>query len=161
MSYRLRKDAFTDAKADTLVRKAADEFSVPQSAIALVGRSVVYFLAAEGTPFRSVPREISFCGYAIHSRTPLIVPDATLDPRFADNPLVNGAPFVRFYAGAPLVDRDGLCLGTFCIVDTAPRALAPAQIAELQRLSETAMRRIDFLSSVSELLSQPAGSMLV
>ena len=161
MSYRLRKDVFADAKADALVRKAVRDFNVPQAAIALVGRSTVYFLASEGAPFRSLPRDISFCSYAIHSRQTLIVPNAALDPRFAENPVVIGEPYVRFYAGAPLVDRDGLCLGTFCIVDTEPRALAPTELAALERLSETAMRRIDFLSAVSELLSQSGEGMRV
>jgi len=161
MGYHLRQSVLGDAKADALVRKAVRQFRVPQSAIALVGRSTVYFVAEEGVGFHTVPRDISFCGYAIHSRATLIVPDATLDPRFADNPLVIGPPFVRFYAGAPLVDQDGYSLGTFCIVDTTPRSFAPEEAGELAGLSELAMRRIDFLATIAELVSYPDAGMLV
>jgi len=161
MGYHLRQSVLGDATADALVRKAVQYFHTPQSAIALVGRSTVYFIAAEGVGFHTLPRDISFCGYAIHGHKPLIVPDTTLDSRFADNPLVIGGPLVRFYAGAPLVDQDGYSLGTFCIVDTKPRSLASEDIAELVRLSELAMRRIDFLATVAELFSYSDASMLV
>jgi GAF domain-containing protein len=161
MSYRLRKDVFADAKADGLVQSATRRFGVEQAAIALVGRWTVHFLAAEGTPFRSVPRDISFCAYAIHSRRALIVPDATIDPRFSDNPLVTGAPHVRFYAGAPLIDHHGNCLGTFCLVDSHPRSFSPEEAAELEKLSMSGMQRIDFLGTMSEMMSELAGAMLV
>jgi len=161
MGYHLRQNVLRDAPADALVRKAVRHFRTPQSAIALVGRSTVYFIAAEGVDFHTLPRDLSFCGYAIHSHRPLVVPDTTLDPRFADNPLVIGPPFVRFYAGAPLVDQDGYSLGTFCIVDTEPRSLTPEEVGELVRLSKLAMRRIDFLATVAELLRYPDAGMLV
>lgn len=161
MGYHLRQNVLGDDDADALVRRAVRQFRVPQAAIALVGRSTVYFVAEEGVGFHTLPRDLSFCGYAIHSRVPLIVPDATRDPRFADNPLVIGQPFVCFYAGAPLVDRDGYSLGTFCIVDTKPRTLAPDEIDKLVGLSELAMSRIDVLATVAELLSYSDANMLV
>jgi GAF domain-containing protein len=160
LSHRLRQSVLGDGKADEMTRAAVRRFGVPQSAIALVGKAVVHFIAATGVGFHTLPRAISFCGYAIHSRDPLIVPDATLDPRFADNPLVTGGPRVRFYAGAPLIDQDGYCLGTFCIVDTLPRRVAPEEIAELVRLSRQAMQRIDFLSTISEMTLLPGDKAL-
>lgn len=161
MGYRLRKDTFSDPKADSLVRSALQRFGVEQAAIALVGHSTVYFLAVEGAPFRSIPRDISFCAYAIHNAPPLIVPDATQDQRFADNPLVIGVPYVRFYAGAPLIDHNGYRLGTFCIVHSKPRSFTAEEAAELQRLSQAAMRRVDFLSTISEGLSESGRPLLV
>jgi GAF domain-containing protein len=161
MGYHLRQGVLGDATADALVHRAVWYFHTQQSAIALVGRSTVYFVAAEGAPFHTLPRDLSFCGYAIHGNKPLVVPDATLDLRFSDNPLVTGPPFVRFYAGAPLVDRDGYSLGTFCIVDTKPHSLATEEIGELVGLSELAMRRIDFLATVAELFSYPDAGLLV
>jgi GAF domain-containing protein len=153
LGYHLRKNVLGDIGADELVRTATRHFGVPQSAIALVGASTVYFVAEHGVGFHTIPRDISFCAYAIHSPKLLVVSDATKDLRFADNPLVLSHPCVRFYAGAPLIDRDGYCLGTFCLVDTTPRLFAADEAAELTRLSERAMQRVDFLSTVSEALS--------
>ena len=63
----------------------------------------------------------------------MVVPDARLDPRFADNPQVANAPYVRFYAGHPLVLSDGYCVGTLCVVDTRPRDLDPTAMEQLNR----------------------------
>jgi GAF domain-containing protein len=109
MGYHLRRSVLGDAGADELVHGAARRFNVPQSAIALVGASTIYLVAEHGVGFHTIPRDISFCAYAIHTPKLLVVSDATCDPRFADNPLVVGPPHVRFYAGAPLIDREGYC----------------------------------------------------
>jgi GAF domain-containing protein len=145
MGYHLRRSVLGDAGTDKLVHAAARRFNVPQSAVALVGQSTIYFVAEHGVGFHTIPRDISFCAHAIHTPKLLVVSDATRDPRFADNPLVVGSPYVRFYAGAPLIDRDGYCLGTFCLVDTKPRLFETDKAAELTQLSERAMQRIDFL----------------
>lgn len=160
MGYHLRRSVLGDLQADELVRRAAQRFRVPQSAIALVGASTVYFVAAHGVGFHTIPRDISFCAYAIHTPKLLVVPDAAIDPRFADNPLVLGRPHVRFYTGAPLIDRNGYCLGTFCIVDVKPRMLTADEADELVKLSEQAMQRVDFLSTISELLTQSDDALL-
>ena len=118
MAYRAR-GLVADVHAVQLVREAKAFFRAQQAVIALVGRTKVYFLAEVGAGFDSLPREHSFCTYAIHHQTPLVVEDTLLDPRFSDNPYVTGPPGLRFYAGAPLVDADGYCLGTFCLVDFA------------------------------------------
>jgi GAF domain-containing protein len=161
MGHNLRQNQLWDAEANELVRKAVHDFGVSQAAIALVGKDTVYFAAAAGTDFHKLPRELSFCGYAIHSRNPLVVPNAAQDIRFADNPLVAGPPFVRFYAGAPLVDADGYCLGTFCIVDMNPRSMLEQEVSQLVSLSVQAMRRIDFLSVISELRLLSGDALLV
>ena len=106
MAYRAR-GLVADVRAVQLVREAKASFALQQAVIALVGRTTVYFLAEAGAGFNSLPREHSFCTYAIHNRTPLVVEDALLDPRFSDNPYVAGPPGLRFYAGAPLIDAHG------------------------------------------------------
>ena len=73
----------------------------------------------------------------------LIVPDTSKDVRFHDNPQVTEAPFIRFYAGAPLVTKDGFCVGTFCVVDTVPRTFSPAQAANLQHFAAIAMETLE------------------
>ena len=78
---------------------------------------------------------MSICAHAILGPDPLQVPDALQDRRFADNPLVTDDPHLRFYAGAPLVLADGTRAGTLCVLDHRPRALDPAQLAELERLA--------------------------
>ena len=73
----------------------------------------------------------------------MIVPDATADARFTENPLVTGEPFIRFYAGAPLVADDGVPLGSLCVIDTVPRAgLTPLQRQGLATLAEAVMARL-------------------
>jgi GAF domain-containing protein len=151
MAYRAR-GMVTDVQAVQLVRDAKAFFGCQQAVIALVGRTTVYFLAEAGAGFDSLPREHSFCTYAIHNQTPLVVEDTLLDPRFSDNPHVAGPAGVRFYAGAPLVDAHGYCLGTFCLVDQAPRSLKPAEISRLVDFSRRAMNLIELQKTMSALL---------
>jgi GAF domain-containing protein len=73
----------------------------------------------------------------------MIVPDALLDPRFAENPGVVGAPHLRFYAGHPLVLGTGRCIGAFCIADVSPRQLDAKGAAYLAFLAELALRVIE------------------
>ena len=150
MAYRHR-GLVADVRAVDLVKQAKAFFDSEQAVIALVGRTRVYFLAEAGAGFDSLPREHSFCGYTIHNRTPLVVEDAQRDVRFADNPYVAGPPFLRFYAGAPLVDRDGYCLGTFCLVGLQPRSLSPAELSRLVELSAQAMQLIELQKTLSVL----------
>jgi GAF domain-containing protein len=156
MAYRAR-GLVADVHAVQLVREAKAFFGAQQAVIALVGRTRVYFLAEVGAGFDSLPREHSFCTYAIHNRTPLVVEDTRLDPRFSDNPYVTGPPGLRFYAGAPLVDAGGYCLGTFCLVDLQPRSLKLAEISRLEDFSRRAMRLIDMQKTMSALLHTYGG----
>lgn len=157
MAYRAR-GLVADVHAVQPVREAKTFFGLPQAVIALVGRTKVYFLAEVGAGFDSLPREHSFCTYAIHHRTPLVVEDMRLDPRFSDNPYVTGPPGLRFYAGAPLVDSGGYCLGTFCLVDFKPRSLRLAEVSRLEDFSRRAMRLIEMQKTMSELLHNYGGS---
>jgi GAF domain-containing protein len=87
-----------------------------------------------GIALRETPREMSFCAHAILRRDVTVVPDALLDPRFADNPLVSGALRIRFYAGCPLFLPCGSCAGTLCLLDTRPHQLDGTGIGHLQDL---------------------------
>lgn len=151
MAYRSR-GLVADVHAIKLARDAKAYFGVQQAAIALVGRTTVYLLAETAFGFDSLPREHSFSTYAIHDKTPIVVEDTLLDPRFADNPYVTGAPWLRFYAAAPLIDADGYCLGTFSLVDPEPRSLTPAAIARLVDFSRRAMHLIELQKTMSALM---------
>lgn len=117
-------DTPAEERFDRIVRFAADEFDVPIAMVSLVDRDRQWFKARVGVDACESARETSFCGHAIVQDDVLVVPDAQQDPRFADNPLVLGPPHIRFYAGAPLRLPTGERIGTLCLLDHRPRALA-------------------------------------
>lgn len=108
---------------DTLVRLTRELFQVETVLISLIDHDRQWFKARIGLDAAETGRDVSFCGHAVAARSPLEVEDATQDSRFADNPLVTGAPFIRFYAGQPLYSRGGQPIGTLCILDPQPRTL--------------------------------------
>lgn len=135
------------------LRDAADLKSITDFAAALCGTPIALvslveerrqtFLSRTGLAATETPRETSFCAFAMRGTDIMVVPDATQDARFADNPLVTGDPHIRFYAGAPLISDDGVPLGSLCIIDSAPRtALTPLQHQGLTTLAEAVMARL-------------------
>lgn len=123
-----------EARFDRITRLACSTFDAPMSLVALVADRIQWFKSAQGLTTPETSREISFCGHAILERGPLIVNDTWLDPRFFDNSLVVGAPYVRFYAGQPISFR-GQPIGTLCVVDTRPRSFDAAQREHLRALA--------------------------
>jgi GAF domain-containing protein len=114
-------DTPQEGSFNALTRLAARVFSVPIALVSLVDRDRQWFKSAYGLDAEETPRSVSFCTYTIMQPDPLVVLNALEDDRFKDSPLVTGAPHIRFYAGAPLLDKDGFRLGTFCIIDTKVR----------------------------------------
>lgn len=112
-------------KITTLVRAV---IGAPICAVSLVDRDRQWFKSIQGVDARQTPRNVAFCAHTILTREPLIVPDATADPRFADSSLVTGPPFIRAYAGVPLKSPDGYNLGALCVKDTRPRDFTSDQI---------------------------------
>lgn len=132
-------DTPPERRLDRIVEFASTEFAVPISLISLVDSGRQWFKARVGLEACETPRDVSFCAHALASEGILLVPDALLDERFHDNPLVSGPPHIRFYAGAPLVCRDGLVIGTLCLIDTRPRTLDPVEQAILESLRDLAL----------------------
>lgn len=128
---------------DTPPEQAFDDFThlvsqwleVPIALISLVDENRQWFKSKVGLEACETPRDWAFCGHAILSPDVMVVEDAAQDPRFAGNPLVTGEPYLRFYAGCPLVTPEGLALGTLCIIDRKPRQLTSGQLDVLRRLS--------------------------
>lgn len=115
-------DTPSEAIFETLTALAAETFNVPIALISLVDDERQWFKSCIGLDTRETGRDLAFCDHAIRQDEPLVVLDATRDERFAANPLVTNAPAIRFYAGAPLILRPGVRLGTLCIIDDKPRA---------------------------------------
>ncbi len=129
---------------DDLTKLAARICGTPVSLVTFVDEHRQWFKATFGTDLRETPRSLSFCAHAIRRPHELmIVPDASVDPRFADNELVRNAPRVRFYAGMPLVTPEGMALGTLCVVDSRPRTLTPDQAEALRVLARQAVGQIE------------------
>ena len=115
---------------------AAEVFGASIALVSLVDTDRQWFAAKHNFEANETPRDISFCGHAIVGRTVMIVPDARLDSRFRDNPLVISPTPVVFYAGAPLITPDNLALGTLCVIDHEPKYPSERQVRSLEQLAK-------------------------
>ena len=131
-------DTEADAAIDRLAGLAGNLFSTPISLVSLIDEHRQWFKARVGLEASETPRDQAFCAHAIAMGPDavMVVEDASLDPRFASNPLVTGAPDIRFYAGATLTTKEGHNLGTLCVIDNKPRPRpSPAELERLQLLA--------------------------
>ena len=135
---------------DRITRMARKVFSTQIALVSLVDGDRQWFKSKAGLEAEETPRSQAFCGFAILQDEPFVVEDATADPRFTDNPLVLGAPNIRFYAGAPLKNQDGHRIGTLCVIDDAPRLFHRTDLALLEDLGEMVMNEIE-LRNVSQV----------
>jgi ribonuclease BN (tRNA processing enzyme) len=136
-------DTPPEERFDRITRLAAALFEVPVALISLVDENRQWFKSTCGIEIHETPRDESFCAHAVVNRELLVIPDALLDPRFADNPLVTGPSRVRFYAGCPLIMADGACVGTLCILDTRPREMSTGDTARLRDLASLARQELE------------------
>tara|TARA_R110000868_G_scaffold175663_1_gene412816 strand:+ start:855 stop:1442 length:588 start_codon:yes stop_codon:yes gene_type:complete len=123
---------------EDVVKLAAAICGAPISLISVIGRDTQTFKASSGLLIASTPRSDSFCAHTLNMRLPtdyLVVQDALLDPRFVNNALVKGSPFIRFYCGFPL-RNNGVNIGAVCVIDTKPRTLTDAQLGALSILRD-------------------------
>ncbi len=146
-------DTAADERFDGLARLAKKVFSTGFSALSLVDSDRVWFKSADGLPFSETPRTLSFCAHAILQDTALIVPDASEDERFHDNP-VRIALGIRFYAGCPLTLSDGSRVGVFCIFDTAPRGLSQEEQGFLRVLADIVVMAIEGDTARTRLMQE-------
>ena len=116
-------DTSHEERFDRVTRIAKRMFGVSISLVSLIDEDRQWFKSKQGLDACETPREISFCGHAINQEGLFIVPNAIEDERFFDNPLVTSAPNIRFYAGYPLKIREGLNIGTLCLIDQSPREM--------------------------------------
>ncbi len=145
-------DSVPEDEFDTLARLVSGSCDTPIGLVSLVDAKRQWFKARIGLGPEETPRDVSFCSHAIQNPdVPFIVPDALKDERFADNPLVTGEPYIRFYAGVPLVTKLGKPLGTICVIDTVARTLTPQQLEALMVAAKAVMSLLEMRLTISEL----------
>lgn len=138
---------------DDITRLASYICQTPSALISLVDADRQWFKSRVGFEQQETSRDLSFCAHAILQPGPTVVRDTLDDERFRDNPFVLSAPYIRFYAGAPLISTEGFKLGTLCVLDNVPRMLFPDQAAALQMLSNQVMVLLDMRRTIGYLES--------
>ncbi|MEB3163558.1 MAG: GAF domain-containing sensor histidine kinase [Prochlorothrix sp.] len=144
-------DTEAEQEFDELVQLAALVCGAEISLVSLVDDHRQWFKAKVGLNAEETAKDIAFCPHALHGRDIFEVPDAALDERFYDNPLVTGEPKIRFYAGQPLRSSLGNPLGTLCVIDRRPRQLSTSQRFALQTLAKQVERLLDLRIKVYDL----------
>jgi PAS domain S-box-containing protein len=137
-----------------IVHLAAEICNTPVALITLLDEDTQWFKASKGVDIDCTNREESLCNYTILQKNLMVVPDASTDERFYNNPLVSGAPYVRFYAGATLITHDGYAIGSICIIDFEPRELTPIQQNTLLILSKQVMNLMELSYSLRNIEHQ-------
>lgn len=135
-------DTPADTRYERIVRVAALLTDVPIALISLLDEQRQWFKARIGLSITETPRSWAFCNYTIMENKIMVVEDATLDPRFAANPLVTGQEAIRFYAGVPLLDENASRLGSLCVLDRVPRKLTHDQMWALTELASMVSEEI-------------------
>jgi len=139
-------DTTPENRFDRITRMAKRLFDTEICLISLVDSNRQWFKSKQGLDACETSREISFCGHAILDDKLFVVPDAREDNRFADNPLVTGAPHIRFYAGCPIHSPDGHRIGTLCLIDPGPREFDEDDGATLRDLAAMVEDELRLLS---------------
>ncbi len=145
---------------DRVARLAQRLFTTPVALVSFIDRDRQWFKSRVGTELPEVPREAAVCDHTIRGDGVLVVADARRDPRFADHPGVRLGR-IGFYAGAPLITRDGHRIGTLCVIDPAPRSdLTEATAGDLARLAGIVMTEIELRATRRQLAAELASRSL-
>jgi PAS domain S-box-containing protein len=145
-------DTAEEEDFDDLTVLAAAICHTPIALVSLVDQDRQWFKSHTGLATRETPREQSFCAHAIASPGhAMIVPDATKDDRFADNPLVTGELGITFYAGVPLVNDEGFALGSLCVIDRHSHELSESQLDALTIIAKQVIDKLELRRKVSQL----------
>ena len=163
-------DTETEERFDRIVRLASGAFGTDVALVSFIDKDRQWFKSKHGLNIDQTPRDQAFCHHAIQNQSEvMVVLDAERDERFACNPLVTGDPNISFYAGAPLVTKDGYALGTLCVIDSEPReTFSKAEQQTLLDLAATVMTEVELanqnqinsdLTIINEELQHRMGNM--
>ena len=146
-------DSLPEQAYDDIALLAARICQTPIALVSLIDEERQWFKSSYGLPgLNETPRDVAFCAHAIVDQDRMmVIEDAQQDARFSDNPMVTGAPHVRFYAGAPLVDEAGYALGTLCVIDTKPNTLNDEQLTSLSALARQVVTHLDLRRAAKQL----------
>ena len=144
-------DSLPEKSFDEITLLAAHICGCPIATVSIIDENRQWYKSRVGIDVSETSRDIAFCAHTIRQDHLLVVPDTTLDERFSDNPVVMDGPKVRFYAGAPLINKDGYGLGTLCVVDVEPRQLAKEQVAALEALGRQVVLMLELRRTEREV----------
>jgi len=137
-------DTIPEERFDRITREATLKLNVPISTITILDKDREWFKSCQGIDTKESPREISFCGHALLAKDIFYIKDTLKDERFANNPMVTGAPYIRFYAGIALLDyKTGQSIGVFCVKDTKPREFSLEEMGILSDLAAKAEEELN------------------
>jgi len=131
-------DTEPEESFDVITKEAQNIFKVPIATVTIIDEKREWYKSCQGLNAKEAPREISFCAHAMLSETVFIIEDTLKDSRFRDNPMVMGEPYIRFYAGVSLHNKDFVSIGVFCVKDTKPRIFSTTEIGKLLELASRA-----------------------
>lgn len=143
-------DTPAEADFDEIAQLAADTLEAPIALVSLVARDRQWFKSRIGFDEPQTPIGSSVCAHALRGDGFLVVPDLSADPRFAENPLVTAPNGIRFYCGAMLMGKQGLPLGTLCVIDRVPRpeGVTPAQRRLLELLARQVVAQMELRRAI-------------
>ena len=147
-------DTPPEERFDQLTRCATKIFHVPISTLTLIDATREWFKSCQGLDKTQGDRAVSFCGHALVENKILVVQDTTKDERFADNPTVIGKPYIKFYAGVPIMSADGQRIGAFCIKDIKPREFSKDDQEILEGLARWAELEINLRNLSLSVIEQ-------
>lgn len=147
-------DSPPDGAFDRITALAARRFAVPIAIVSIVDEDRIWFKSHHGLPVQQIGREPGLCASAILGDAPYLIEDARSDPRSLANPLVAGDFGLRFYAAVPLTTSDGYNLGTLCVIDKEPRAIAQEQIEDLKDLASVVMDQLELRLSARQAVGK-------
>jgi GAF domain-containing protein len=137
-------DTEPEERFDVLTKEAVERLRVPMSMVSILDADREWFKSCVGFAKKEGDRDVSFCGHALLAKYLFVVEDTLKDSRFADNPMVVGSPYIRFYAGMALLDhKTGKAIGVFCVKDTEPRTFSAEDTAILMDLADRAEKELN------------------
>lgn len=146
-------DTAPEPAFDDLVFLAAQSCDTPIALINLIDSNRQWFKAKVGLDVQEMPIDIGFCPICVQQGDVLIIPDTLADEQFATSAVVTAEPYVRFYAGIPLIVPGGEAIGTLCVIDRIPHQISPKQLSALQSMSRIVVRQLEIRRSLAELAS--------